>query len=264
MASDGKQGAGQSLKLPGVPDGLPEVLTNIDSSSASDMGVNEEDASKADQVARWTAAVETFDDAEPSFGTLMTDTSGFMESMESADRASFRRSQTATTSLADFVSLKRSTRLEFEDLDTLKMKLAKQHYAIDIDAFYWETGWAQRIARSWRFHQVMLAWIVVYSIWIAVDADYNTDDGSLSTLFVVVDNVFCCVFTGEWLVRFAAFKKKSDIKHDGWFMFDTVLVTLGVMDTWVLAAVLHFTASADASTGSSYEFRLLRLLRLTV
>eukprot|EP00931_Biecheleriopsis_adriatica_P033556 TRINITY_DN19481_c0_g1_i5.p1 TRINITY_DN19481_c0_g1~~TRINITY_DN19481_c0_g1_i5.p1 ORF type:complete len:672 (+),score=153.23 TRINITY_DN19481_c0_g1_i5:152-2017(+) len=228
------------------------------------MRVHEEDAPKAAKVARFSASakeVGTFLRDE-DFATLTIDTE-FMESSESvcypdsANRPSFRRSETAYSSLKDFV-VTRPNHIEIEELASLKAKLSKQHYAIDIDTFYWETGWAQRIARSWRFHQVMLAWIVAYSIWIAVDADYNTqDDGSPSTLFVVVDNVFCAVFTLEWLIRFAAFKRKADIKHDSWFMFDTLLVALGIMDTWVLEAILHF------SVAGNYEFRLLRLLRLT-
>merc|ERR1719316_462327 len=90
----------------------------------------------------------------------------------------------------------------------------------------------------------------------AVDTDLNDADTLMSAhiVFIIGENFFCTYFT--------AFKRKRDGLGDGWFVFDSCLVFLMVMETWVLLIIM-------ASVGGSFQLggtsilRLFRLLRLS-
>jgi len=62
-------------------------------------------------------------------------------------------------------------------------------------------------------------------------------------------------------VRFLAFQKKLDCVKDHWFLFDFVLVSLMILETWVLMIVLTIISS-DSETGFLSNLSILRLVRL--
>merc|ERR1719217_1652351 len=64
----------------------------------------------------------------------------------------------------------------------------------------------------------------------------------------------------EWFIRFMAFEKKINGLFDAWFVFDSLLVFMMVMETWVFVAI-----SGDGSSpmGNAAILRLFRLLRLS-
>jgi len=98
----------------------------------------------------------------------------------------------------------------------------------------------------------------------------DTDKNKAATLivahpvFIAAENTFCCYFTLELLIRFMAFRIKRDCLRDAWFVFDSALVIMMVMETWVMSAVLLITdQGSGASLGDASILRLVRLLRLT-
>merc|ERR1719329_769548 len=62
-----------------------------------------------------------------------------------------------------------------------------------------------------------------------------------------------------------AFEKKRNGLKDSWFVFDSILVFMMVMETWVLTLVMVATASPGGSSplGNASILRLLRLARLS-
>ena len=70
-------------------------------------------------------------------------------------------------------------------------------------------------------------------IWLAIDTDMNTepDPAKVQPIFKIADNFFCAYFVFEWLVRFGAFERKRDGFTDAWFVFDTLLCALMVLET---------------------------------
>merc|ERR1719316_136703 len=77
-------------------------------------------------------------------------------------------------------------------------------------------------------------------------------------MFQLGESFFCIYFTFEVIIRFLSFKDKRNCIKDGWFNFDTVLVTLMVAEAWCLPLVME---SGKLPFPSSL-LRLLRLLRL--
>ncbi|CAE8644287.1 unnamed protein product, partial [Polarella glacialis] len=53
--------------------------------------------------------------------------------------------------------------------------------AYDVKAFYYETGFWQRIARHYIFENVTLVVIMVNAIWIWIDTDYNDSPSLLQS-----------------------------------------------------------------------------------
>mmetsp|Transcript_79213 Transcript_79213/g.169687 ORF Transcript_79213/g.169687 Transcript_79213/m.169687 type:complete len:588 (+) Transcript_79213:119-1882(+) len=149
-----------------------------------------------------------------------------------------------------------------EDLRKLRKKSQEKQHA---HRLYKNTGWFQLIARNAWFENVTLGVIVLNAIWLAVDADYN-DAAILSDsqpIFQIMEHAFCTAFTLEWLVRFFAYKHKCLGFTDRWFVFDTLLVLLMVLETWLMTIVLAFASGDRSSAGSGASgLRLVRLLRL--
>eukprot|EP00933_Yihiella_yeosuensis_P016890 TRINITY_DN14280_c0_g3_i1.p1 TRINITY_DN14280_c0_g3~~TRINITY_DN14280_c0_g3_i1.p1 ORF type:complete len:996 (-),score=163.78 TRINITY_DN14280_c0_g3_i1:118-2823(-) len=145
-----------------------------------------------------------------------------------------------------------------------KAKAASIRAPYNVADFYWDTGWAQMVARSNIFDTVTLVVVIVNAVWIAIDTDMN--DAVLITNakaeFQIVENLFCTYFTGELLIRFLAMKVKMHSLKDGWFVFDLSLVALMVMETWMVP-VIFFAANINATeSGNLGSMTLLKMVRL--
>eukprot|EP00928_Gymnodinium_smaydae_P026269 TRINITY_DN20688_c0_g3_i1.p1 TRINITY_DN20688_c0_g3~~TRINITY_DN20688_c0_g3_i1.p1 ORF type:complete len:726 (+),score=127.24 TRINITY_DN20688_c0_g3_i1:39-2216(+) len=156
----------------------------------------------------------------------------------------------------------------FPDANAMKEKLranlAKTEYSV-LD-LYKSEGWAQWVARHPIFDNFTLFVIAFNSLWIAIDTDLNTGTTLLDAEpgFVIADNFFCVYFCFELFVRFSAFKTKRNCLKDMWFCFDSGLVTMMVLETWVMTIVflLLFGGSGTASVNLNV-LKMVRMVRLT-
>lgn len=127
------------------------------------------------------------------------------------------------------------------------------------------TCWA-RLVKSKVQEISTLSVIILNALFIGYDTDYTArwerPDGLYNQGsrwgFPFMENFFCVYFTGEVTIRFFAFRDKKDCMWDGWFVFDSVLVGIMIMETWVLELV-----GGDGLPLPSGPLRLLRLLRIT-
>lgn len=159
-------------------------------------------------------------------------------------------------------------RAMFANAENMKEKIRDQMSkpTYDVANFYHKRGCAQKIARSNVFDQTTLFIIVLNAIWIFIDTDYNPADvlAHAPIIFQVVEQLFCFYFVFEWTVRFLAFKKKCNGCRDAWFVFDTALVILFVMDTWIVYTYVKLSGTASSGgLGNASILRVARLLRLT-
>jgi len=130
---------------------------------------------------------------------------------------------------------------------------------------YTQHGLFQSIARSALFEQVTLGVIFINSLWLAIDADHNHAVvlHKAHPVFQIAEHGFCAYFCVEWLIRFLAFARKAHVFKDAWFIFDTSLTMLFVLETWVFSLILLIGKdSIMGSLGDSSSLRLVRLVRL--
>jgi len=148
----------------------------------------------------------------------------------------------------------------FGDMGMDKNQLDQEDYRVE--DFYHDTGAAQFIARSDWFQNVTLMVIGANAIYIGLDADLNNAEELAKALpvFIVFENLFCTFFTLEWCIRFASFRQKCDCLRDMWFKFDSALVLLMVVETWLLFFV--GSGGIGLPTGLVKLLRLLRLARM--
>lgn len=157
----------------------------------------------------------------------------------------------------------------FRDAEDMKISIRKHMLkpdVYDVKNHYHERGLFQRIARHHTFENVTLGVISLNAVWMGVDTDRNTADTFLDArpLFQVVDAFFCIYFTGELLIRFMAFDLKRNCLRSGWFLFDSVLVALMLMETVLFTLItLASGGSGGSPLGQSSILRLFRLLRLS-
>merc|ERR1719379_1535111 len=112
----------------------------------------------------------------------------------------------------------------------------------------------------------MLSVIAANAIWLAVDTDYNDDEVLIQAhwFFQFMEHAFCTVFTFEFVVRFMAFKVKTECIYDTWFIFDSVLVLLMIFETWIMTIIfLVMSGEGGAPVGDMSILRIARLMRLT-
>lgn len=115
---------------------------------------------------------------------------------------------------------------------------------------------AAKVAMSDWFGWLTLVLIFVNAIWIGLETDLNDADtlGESDPGWQAGEHLFCIFFTIELLIRFAAFKEKTNCLYDGWFRFDLLLVCFMVFETWIIG---------NSNVGNVVVLRLFRLLRLT-
>jgi len=162
----------------------------------------------------------------------------------------------------------------FIDSDAMRAKVheniaGKEYNVTDL---YHETGVIQAIAKSSKFGSLTLVVITLNACWMGLDAECNNsnDEGryipncpaqvSDVAFWITGENMFCMLFTLELLIRFLAFASKCSALRDGWFKFDSVLVALFIVETWILPVAL--SGNVD-SLDNLAPLRMLRLLRLT-
>lgn len=154
--------------------------------------------------------------------------------------------------------------------EKLKAAIGKQPYSVA--DYYSTSGIWQRLARALWFEHLTLSVIGANAIWIAVDTDYNKAAILLDAhpIFIVAENFFCAYFLFEWVVRFMAFESKRNCRKDAWFAFDSILMSVMLMETWITSAVFFIIRASGGSSESNAEgisqvtiFRVLRLLRLS-
>lgn len=148
--------------------------------------------------------------------------------------------------------------------EKLRLAIGKPEY--NVADFYHEHGFWQGVARSVLFENVTLAVIGINAMWIAVDTDFNEADVLVEAdlIYQVAENLFCIYFAFEWFVRFMAFKRKRDGLRDAWFVFDSALVAMMVLETWVFSLfVLIGGGSSGGGVGNAGVLKLFRLVRLS-
>merc|ERR1719421_2607249 len=111
---------------------------------------------------------------------------------------------------------------------------------------YKDTGVWQKIARSSCFEHGTLILIILNAIWIALDTDLNDQDVLADSAFVfqLMENLFCSLFAGEWVVRFMSFKRKKSALRDWAFIFDSFLLACMVLEVWVMMAAMSIFDSS--------------------
>jgi voltage-gated sodium channel len=146
-----------------------------------------------------------------------------------------------------------------------KVKEAVLKPEYDVCDFYKTTGVWQSIARTEIFENATLAVIALNSAWIALDTDRNDAETLLDAtpFFQIGENLFCAFFAVELFIRFMAFEAKRNCLKDGWFVFDSALVTMMVVETWILNLVFYIVFGGGLDLGNTSFLRLVRLLRLT-
>ena len=78
-----------------------------------------------------------------------------------------------------------------------------------------------------------------------------------------MEHAMCSYFTVEIIIRTIAFQSKLMALTDTWFVFDLCLVSMMVIETWIMTAIIEVAGSLDdANLKNGSVLRLFRLMRL--
>lgn len=158
----------------------------------------------------------------------------------------------------------------FMHAEEMKQKVRKAigRPEYSVSDYYKNAGLAQWIARHHIFDMATLTVIGFNAIWIGVSTELN-HHAVLSDAewpFQVGEHFFCTYFFFEWWVRFLSFADKRNCVQDYWFLVDSSLAWLMVLETWVITVLFAFMGPGGATgsgVGNTSMLRILRLLRLT-
>jgi len=157
-------------------------------------------------------------------------------------------------------------RQTFQKYVSRQEALAQEVEKYDVTKLYHADGYAAKIARSNYFAAATLTLVCLNVLWIGVDVDRNPgstiSDAPLG--FRLVEYFFCVCFTLELFIRFLAFKVKWRCLRDEWFCFDTVLVFLMALETFLLPLAQAIVGSSGSSDVFSHVtiLRMARILKL--
>lgn len=126
-----------------------------------------------------------------------------------------------------------------------------------------DTGWTASIVKSKSWEVLTLTLILLNALWIGIDADFNSASILLEAdpIFIVMDNLFCFLFTLELILRWIAVKSRRVALRDPWFIFDAILVLSMIIETWVMTLAVAVANSGSLKVNIS-ALRLLKLVRL--
>mmetsp|Transcript_76919 Transcript_76919/g.135525 ORF Transcript_76919/g.135525 Transcript_76919/m.135525 type:complete len:655 (-) Transcript_76919:121-2085(-) len=213
--------------------------------------------------------VDAYDDTDQdSRGDINHEKQTTGESQDSSPNKYFYRIESNPDDDDDFMDSDKPRPALFADVAGMKEKvragLVKEQYSVH--NFYKTTGIAQKVARHSLFDNFTLGVIAFNAVWIAIDTDYNGAETLLAAQahFQVMEHFFCFYFTWEWTMRYLAFKRKLDGLKDAWFVFDSMMVAMMVLETWVMTAVmLLLGGGGGGGLGNASILRLVRLMRLS-
>lgn len=146
--------------------------------------------------------------------------------------------------------------------ETEKNENVEQVYGSDINSTI--AHYAKVIAKNPTFEKVILSLILFNAAWIGVDVDWNEGEhrGIIpSSVFMVMENLFCIGFTLEIILRWLTYEDKilffRDPQAKKSNIFDLFLVTMMILEVWCLGSL-----SDDTHLNQFMLLRLLRLMRL--
>lgn len=174
------------------------------------------------------------------------------------------RREKAKRKVADhIIKAEKKHKAIFADAEEMKRKMRAKYIrpAYNVVDYYHSTGYCQLVASNRCFENFTLAVILLNAIWISIDTDHNDADLLINAhpVFQVAENFFCGYFTLELLFRFGAFNGKRNCLSDMWFVFDSTLVSLMVLETWFLPICMLM---AGVGSGSGINVSMLRLVRM--
>eukprot|EP00930_Biecheleria_cincta_P082748 TRINITY_DN7240_c0_g1_i1.p1 TRINITY_DN7240_c0_g1~~TRINITY_DN7240_c0_g1_i1.p1 ORF type:complete len:596 (+),score=123.46 TRINITY_DN7240_c0_g1_i1:121-1908(+) len=121
-----------------------------------------------------------------------------------------------------------------------------------------------RTASHRYFEGTTMVVILLNALQIGYDADYSATNWKPDNLydgpaqFIVAEVFFAVYFTAELVIRFLAYRRYSLCLTDSWFIFDSALVIIMNLETFILPF-----ASSGGSFSQLNVLRLLRLLRVS-
>lgn len=152
------------------------------------------------------------------------------------------------------------------DVDLMKAGLREEmlHPPQTEADFYDKDSFWTYVAVNSAFKGIMLLVILLNSVWLVIDVEYNQED--LTTrqhwIFPVADHTFCSFYFVEWLVRFSALKVKRNGFRDKLFGLDSLLAFMIVLDTWVFPLFLFFTGPSAVYSDTGTVPMILKLFRM--
>lgn len=112
------------------------------------------------------------------------------------------------------------------------------------------------------FERVAMAATLLNAIWIPIDIEFNSDASDASQGFFVVENIFLLFFSVELFLRFMGYSSGCRAIRDPPFIFDAVLVSMMVLETWLIPLVTLLSGGMDGSTDVARSASILRIARV--
>ena len=127
-------------------------------------------------------------------------------------------------------------------------------------------GCLPKIAKSSLLERATMTVIFLNAVWLSIDLEFNQEADIIveaPPLFFVVENLFCTYFTAELLIRYLVYTRTWYAIKDPWFVFDLLLVSLMIFETWIMALVYVISGGGGGGiAGGTSVLRVARVLRV--
>mmetsp|Transcript_164196 Transcript_164196/g.399055 ORF Transcript_164196/g.399055 Transcript_164196/m.399055 type:complete len:553 (-) Transcript_164196:68-1726(-) len=162
-------------------------------------------------------------------------------------------------------NIKKSALEQPSSNDTASGRSVSLRYHRDtVQTRYKRSGTPQRVVRSAAFEYATFGLVIFNTLWMAIDLDFNGKPLlESSAVFQAAEHFFVTMFSLELVVRFLAFERKRIAFSDRWFLLDSSIVILMILDSWVLTIAIVVTGNSNLGGMNIIStLRILRVLRI--
>ncbi|CAK9023985.1 unnamed protein product [Durusdinium trenchii] len=137
-------------------------------------------------------------------------------------------------------------------------------YGSDIDVITETPTTCERIVRHRWFERAAMLLTLSNVIYISIDVEFNYSGivTRASPGFIVIDNMFCVLFLSELLIRFLAFRSCLVSLRDPAFLFDLILVSMMMLESWVMPLIDLISGDGSDLAETSSILRIARVMRI--
>ena len=144
-------------------------------------------------------------------------------------------------------------------------KRAAEEFEVKENLTLKSDGLLPKIAKSALLERATMLVIFVNAIWLSIDIEFNDADiiVEADAGFFIAENMFCAYFTMELLIRYLVYTRTWYALKDPWFVFDLLLVSLMIFETWIMALVYVISDGGGGGiVGGTSVLRVARVLRV--
>lgn len=128
------------------------------------------------------------------------------------------------------------------------------------ERMYNDSGFCVEVATHPRFRSLAQVAVLLSTLWLGVETNYDEEADLYNGCFLVVDWTFCVFFSLEIAIRIGALKQKCVVLQSPLLLLDILLAFIMNWETWLKHMLAGYVTASHG--GQWLSLRILRIMRI--